>query len=280
MNDRFSEIKRRILEIANSDKDIKAIIAIGSSARNKVRADEYSDLDLLIAADDAKSWLYGDLPAQLGNIKISFIENSLGGAIERRVLYENSLDVDMIVFTPEQLTEAIRGGIANWVCNRGYSVLYDTMNFEKLLSENVSDEITHSNLTEAEYNNIVNDFCFHTVWAAKKILRGELWTAKMCIDAYLKNYLLKIIEAYSVCRYNIDVWHDGRFLDTWADDRIKEALPKCFARYDKTDMVIALSETKKLFSQLAEKTAEICSYNYPKTAVDYADCLLSEYLGI
>ncbi len=280
MNDRFSEIKRRILDIANTDKGIKAIIAIGSSTRSKVRADEYSDLDLLIAADDAESWLYGNLPGQIGDMKISFIENSLGGAKERRVLYENSLDVDMIVFTPAQLTEAIRGGIANWVCNRGYSVLYDTMDFENLLSENVSSEINHGGLTEAEYINIVNDFCFHTVWAAKKILRGELWTAKMCIDAYLKNYLLKIIEAYSVCRYNADVWHDGRFLDTWADDRIKEALPKCFARYDKADMIIALSETKKLFSQLAEETAEICGYAYPKTAVDYADCLLSEYFGI
>lgn len=279
MYDRYSDIKNRLLHIAKADKGIKAIIVIGSSTRSEVKADEYSDLDLLIATDDTESWLYGNTPEQLGELKISFIENSLGGAKERRVLYENALDVDMIVFTPEQLTNAIKIGTAGWVCNRGYFVLYDTMNFEKLLAENVSHEITHNILTEDDYINMVNDFCFHTVWASKKILRGELWTAKMCIDAYLKNYLLKIMEMYSVCKYNTDVWHNGRFLDKWADENIKVSLPKCFAHYDKADMICALYETKNLFTQLAKETSEITCYHYPETAVHYADCLLSEYFG-
>ena len=243
MTDRYSDIKRKILDVANNDKNIKAIIAIGSSTRSEIKADEYSDLDLLIATDDTESWLYGNIPETLGNIKISFIENSLGGAKERRILYENALDVDMIVFTPEQFANVIKEGIASWVCNRGYTVLYDTMEFEKLLAENVDHEVKHHSLTEDEYLNMVNDFCFHIVWASKKILRGELWTAKMCIDAYLKNYLLKMIEMYSVCKYNIDVWHDGRFLDSWADDTVKDFLPKCFAHYDKKDMISALSES-------------------------------------
>ncbi len=280
MTDRYSDIKNRILNIANADNGIKAIIAIGSSTRSEVKADEYSDLDLLIATDDTESWLYGNIPEKLGNVKISFIENSLGGAKERRVLYENALDVDMIVFTPEQFTNAIKEGVAGWVCNRGYSVLYDTMDFESLLAENISHEIQHNGLTESEYINIVNDFCFHLVWASKKILRGELWTAKMCIDAYLKNHLLKMIEMYSVCKYNSDVWHDGRFLDRWVDEKITESLPKCFAHYDRADMISALSETKDLFTQLAKETAEISGYHYPETAVDYADCLLSEYFRI
>lgn len=112
MTDRYYEIKNRILDTAKADNGIKAIIAIGSSTRSDVRADEYSDLDLLIAADDTDSWLYGNIPELFGDIRISFVENSLGGAKERRVLYENALDVDMIVFTPEQLTDAIRDGVA------------------------------------------------------------------------------------------------------------------------------------------------------------------------
>ncbi len=279
MNDRYSDIKNRILTIAKADKGVKAIIAIGSSTRSELTADDYSDLDLLIAADDTESWLYGNIPEQLGTIQISFIEPTLGGAQERRLLYENALDVDMIVFTPEQLTSAIQEGVATLVCNRGYSVLYDTMDFKRLLAENVSCEIKHTGLTEPEYINMVNDFCFHTVWASKKILRGELWTAKMCIDAYLKNHLLKMIEMYSVCKYNSDVWHNGRFLDRWADDKIKESLTKCFAHYDKKEMISALFETKDLFVQLAKTTAEIIDYHYPETAVNYADCVLSEYFS-
>lgn len=279
MTDRYYEIKNRILDTAKADNGIKAIIAIGSSTRSDVRADEYSDLDLLIAADDTDSWLYGNIPELFGDIRISFVENSLGGAKERRVLYENALDVDMIVFTPEQLTDAIMDGVAEWVCNRGYSVLYDTLNFKKLLDENVKCEIKHGILSEDEYLNMVNDFCFHIVWASKKILRGELWTAKMCIDAYLKNHLLKMIEMYSVCKYNTDVWHDGRFLDKWADDGIKNSLSECFAHYHKADMISALYKTKNLFARLAKETAETIGCHYPAAAVEYADHLLSEYFG-
>ncbi len=279
MNDRYMNIKTRILEIANSDENIKAIIAIGSSTRSEVKADEYSDLDLLIVTDDVASWLYGNMPEQLGDVKISFIESSLGGAKERRVLYEAVLDVDMIVFTPEQFTHAVEEGVAGWVCNRGYSVLYDTMDFEKLLAENISCEIKYNGLTENEYKNMVNDFCFHAIWASKKILRGELWTAKMCIDAYLKNYLLKVMEMYTVCKYNADVWHDGRFLDRWADDEIKKSLEKCFAHYEKEDMVSALFETKNLFVQLAKSIAKMTDYEFPETAVNYVDEVLSMYFG-
>ncbi len=280
MSDRYATIKKKLLDIANTNKDVKAIIAIGSSTRNVLKADDYSDLDLIIATEDTESWLHGNIPEQLGSVKISFVEPSLGGAKERRILYENALDVDMIIFTPAQFTAAIKDGVANWVCNRGYSVLHDTMNFGYLLAEHVSNKITPTDMTECEYINLVNDFCFHVIWASKKILRGEIWTAKMCIDAYLKNYLLKMIEAYSIHTYNTDVWHCGRFLDRWADDTIKESLTKCFAHYDKTDMISALFETKDLFVRLSKSVAEIKSYCYPDVAVNYADYLLSEYFDI
>lgn len=277
--DRYAIIKDKILNIANTDKSVYAVVVIGSSTRSELKADDYSDLDLIIATDDTEKWLYGNVPEKIGNAKISFVELTLGGGKERRILYENALDVDMIVFTPKQFEAVIKEGVAGWVCNRGYSVLYDTMGFEELLAEYVNSKIVYGGMTEAEYINIVNDFCFHIVWTSKKILRGELWSAKMCLDAYLKNYLLKMIEMYSAYICNADVWHDGRFLDMWADDKIKKALTKCFAHYDRQDMISALSETRKLFCQLAKDVAIIRNFNYPENAVDYAQYLFKEYFG-
>ncbi|MBQ8171482.1 MAG: aminoglycoside 6-adenylyltransferase [Oscillospiraceae bacterium] len=271
MQDRYAQIRSRILELAEADEGIKAVVAIGSSTRSEVKADEYSDLDLIIAAEDTEKWLYGDIPGRLGDVKISFVDPTLGGGKERRVLYNNALDVDMIVFTPEQLVSAVRDGVAGWVCNRGYKVLYDTMGIGEMLDEYVCREVKYSQLTEDEYKNIVNDFCFHVVWAGKKILRGELWTAKMCIDAYLKNHLLIMLEMYAVNKYKSDVWHDGRLLDRWADESIKTSLPKCFAHYDREDMIAALAETKSLFAHTAEEVAALKGFAYPKVAVGYAD---------
>ncbi|MBE6837400.1 MAG: streptomycin adenylyltransferase [Ruminococcus sp.] len=277
MNDKFSSIKSNILAFAENNESVEAVIAIGSSTRSEMKADEFSDLDLLIATDDAESWLYGDIPHKFGEVKISFVEPTLGGGKERRILYKNALDVDMIVFTPSQLTEVVQTGVAGWVCNRGYTVMHDSMGISELLAEYVKPEIGYNPPSEAEFINIVNDFSFHTIWAYKKLIRGEMWSAKMCIDAYLKNYLLKIIEMYCNKKYNVDVWHDGRFLDKWADERIKASLRKCFSRYNKSDIKTALLETKALFDDLAKSSADLMGYQFPKKAVSYADEILSEY---
>ena len=274
--DRFMSIKEKLLALAKEDEDIKAIVLIGSSTRNTVKADEYSDLDVVIATEKPEGWLYGDCPEKLGSVKISFVEPTLGGGKERRMLYDGSLDVDMIVFTPDQFEKAIREGVASWVMNRGYEIMYDAEGFSVLLEENISHDLKPTDLLEPEFNNMVNDFFFHTVWASKKILRGELWTAKMCIDAYLKNYLLRMIEMYSVSRYQVDVWHDGRFLDRWAEKEILSDLKKCFAHYDREDMLSALSATLNLFCRLAGQTAEMKEYKYPIEAENYTKFLLEE----
>lgn len=235
-------------------------------------------MDVIIATELAERWIYGDCPEKLGDVKMSFVEPTLGGGKERRVLYDGSLDVDFIIFTPLQFMKAIKEGIAGWVMNRGYEVMYDSQGYSALLEKNVPQEINYMDLSESEFDNMVNDFFFHTVWATKKILRGELWTAKMCIDSYLKNYLLKIIEMYSVLKHHVDVWHNGRFLERWAEKEILMDLEKCFAHYDKYDMVSALFSTEDLFGKLASQTAEMKGYKYPKEAENYAKLLLAGYM--
>jgi aminoglycoside 6-adenylyltransferase len=46
--DKYFQIKSNILKYAESDDDIKGVVAIGSTTRSGVKADEYSDLDLFI----------------------------------------------------------------------------------------------------------------------------------------------------------------------------------------------------------------------------------------
>lgn len=79
---------------------------------------------------------------------------------------------------------------------------------------------------------------------------------------------------YSASKYQVDVWHNGRFLERWVDKEILSDLEKCFVHYNKKDMVSALSATQNLFSRLASQTAEMRGYRYPQEAEDYAKNLL------
>ena len=268
--DRYSDIKEKLIEYANSDEDIKALVAIGSSTRDTVKADEYSDLDVLIITDNTKNWFSGEYPALLGDMRISFIEPTLGGGRERRCIYDEDRDVDMIILTPGQFEAALVEGVAGMVMNRGYKVMYDSVGFSELIPQYVVAGKSEPDMSEEEFNNMVNDFYFHNIWACKKLKRGEIWSAKMCVDAYLKNYLLKMIElyCYRVCKK--DVWHDGRFLDRWAGSEILEQLKNCFAHYDRDDILRALRATHNLFDEVAVAVAEAEGYEYPKHAKDCA----------
>ena len=277
MTDRYAKIKENLLAIAHSGEGLHAVIAIGSTARGYSSSDEYSDIDLVLACESPDKWLYGDMLKRLGEVKISFTEPTLGGGTERRILFDGSLDVDLIVFTPERLSELICDKTACEVMNRGYAVLYDDMGITQLLDENVTVEVPAFYISEGEFINTANDFWFHTVWAAKKILRGELWVAKQCIDAYLKNHLLKITELYEHALHNKDVWHCGRFFERWADADTVAALKKCFAHYDKDELISALFATAELFGVLAKDGARACGYAYPAEAERYAMSLLEGY---
>lgn len=274
MRDRFIDIEEKIIEYAQKDEDIKTVIAIGSSTRDEVKADEYSDLDLIIVSENVDRWYSGEYPNLLGDVKISFIEPTLGGGKERRCIYDEYRDVDMIIFTPSQFDEALKTGVASWVMNRGYEILYDANTFEKEIDIYVKKGHSNPNMSAPEFENMLNDFYFHNIWACKKLQRGELWSAKMCVDAYLKNYLLKAIELYCYELEGKDVWHDGRFIDKWAGEHITNQLNKCFAHYEKEDILKALKATNSLFEKLTREVAASSGYVYPDEAANCAD----EYL--
>lgn len=268
--DKYIDIKKCLLEYAEKDSDIKSIIAIGSSTREEVKADEYSDLDLLIVTENVETWYSGDYPKRLGNVKISFIEPTLGGGKERRCIYDDDKDVDMIIFTIEQFEDALKSGVAGWVMNRGYSILYDVCSFDRLINQYVEPGTSKPEMTEEAFDNLVNDFYFHNIWACKKLKRGELWSAKMCVDAYLKSHLLKVIEYYCYEIEGKDVWHDGRFIDRWAPEFVRKELSNCFAHYEKEDVKKALLATNQLFESVGKKIATHKGYSYPEQAADCA----------
>lgn len=266
---KYSDITEQLLGIAKNDSSLKAIVAIGSSTRENVKADEFSDLDLMIVTEDPDGWISGNLPSRLGEISISFVEPTLGGGMERRVFFSEYRDCDMLVYTPTQFVEMVNKGEASWVMNRGYCVLYDDMNVTSLLNEKISLELHPTNLSQEEFNNTINNFYFHIIWTAKKIKRGELWSAKMVMDGHMKALLLKVIEMYCYLKYGADTWHDGRFMEVWADESIKADLCGCFAKYDEKEMSPALMASEKLFTRLAKEIAVMKGWQFDQKARDY-----------
>lgn len=274
--DKYMEIKKRMVELAKSDSDIKLLVAIGSSTHDDGKNDEFSDLDVIISTDNVEKWYSGEYPALLGDVNISFIEPTLGEGKERRCIYGDDLDVDMLIFSPAQFDKALKEGVMEWVMNRGYEILYEASPCQELIQKFVKHGHSNPSISEEEFSNCVNNFYFHNIWAYKKLKRGELWSAKMCVDAYLKTHLLKMLEVYRSTAFGVDVYHDGRFIDEWAGEEISSELKKCFAHYEKDDVLLALQETSRLFEKVSRKIAEKQGFAYPEKAL----CTAWKYLSI
>lgn len=271
--DRFCGIKAKLIELAE-EAGIWALVELGSQARVQVPADEFSDLDILVVCNNPEAFLYSSDPlSRLGEIKISFTEPTIGGLRERRLLFAGSLDVDLIPVMPEVFSEMVQGQEAREIFARGYQVLWDRMEISKILAEAVeSAEKPDGLMAEDEFSNLVQDFWYHTVWAAKKLRRGEFWTAKQCVDGYMKYRLLSIVEQYEKSRYGgaYDVWHNGRMLERWAGDEVLARLPNCFGQYSRNGIAQALKGTAELFGELAAACADKNGFGYPKEAELYA----------
>jgi aminoglycoside 6-adenylyltransferase len=270
----YDEIIERAITLGQAREDIRGLIVLGSRARTDRPADEWSDLDLVIITTDPDIYLREtDWLTQFGPYWADFIDRqATDTGFERRILFENALDVDFIPITSDMIKAPIeafpREVIA--VFRRGFRIVLDKDDFGAHLTHLVQDsQPTPKQLpSESEFLALWNDFFYHAVWTAKKLRRGELWTAKGCLDNSMKWQLLRLIEwhARSLHGVEYDTWHNGRFLEKWADPRVVEGLHQAFARFDLVDQQQALIATLDLFRWVSREIADRLSFAYPTEA--------------
>lgn len=281
----YDNIMSKLMLFANESELIQVMILFGSRARDKNVADTYSDYDIIFLVKDVDyfmntdSWLN-----QIDKYYISFQEPTVACGQERRVFFGDALDMDFLFYDVKKSEQLATDSTIQAFLSRGYKILIDKINFERVIECKKPFEELATILSEKEFTNLSNTFWFHTIWSVKKILRGETWSAKSCVDGYMKNLLRQMIECYSKTLYskNLDVWHDGRFFDTWVDEDIKKRLKTAYGTYDAADVLRAMTNTMNIFSEISKKTAIMLDYTYPIEAESYAveqtKKLMSQYL--
>jgi aminoglycoside 6-adenylyltransferase len=269
----YDQIIERFIAWAQNQADIRAVVVIGSRARSVRQADQWSDLDLLVVTTDPARYLSNtDWLLPIGQPWVTFVERlTIDEGSERRVLFEGCLDVD---FAFDPVDRIRRMAAEGWppefagILGRGFRVILDKDGLSQLLNQNAFAQPAPCPPTADEFVNLCNDFWYHVVWTIKKLHRGELWTAKSCADSYLSGRLLRMLEWHARAMHgpDYDTWHNGRFLEAWADPKALEAVRRSFAHYDATDIRRALLEKTNLFRWVAQETAERLHYPYPSGA--------------
>jgi aminoglycoside 6-adenylyltransferase len=257
VNTQTDLLEAAIADWARGRGDVRAAIVVGSRARSDVPADRWSDLDVGLFVDDPsllaadETWV-----ANFGRPVLTFLEpTAVGDRVERRVLYETGEDVDFPLLDASAWRELASTPEARTVLARGYRILYDELGIgDPLAGEPPPTDPWPPD--PAALRELASDFWYHALWAARKLRRGEVYTAIGCLDGYLKARLVTLLGWHArAVDPSVDTWHDGRFLERWADPGALAALERAYAHYDLRDVARALWETIDLFEGLEEETA-------------------------
>jgi molybdopterin-guanine dinucleotide biosynthesis protein A len=247
-----------VTEWASEREDVRALLLVGSHARTDGTADRWSDLDLVLLVDrpqrlaDDAGWV-----AEFGTPVLTFLEPTpVGSVVERRVLYDDGQDVDFPLVQAAGWRESLTSPEVATLLARGHRVLYDELGLESELQKLTVPQASWPPGT-VDLTQLASDFWYHALWTARKLRRGEVFTAKGGLDGYLKSLLVTLLEWHArAVDPSVDTWHGGRFLERWADPGALAALETAYARYDLRDVARALWATIDLWQGLEEETAK------------------------
>lgn len=263
--------------------DVRALAVIGSHARALDHADEWSDLDLVLVADEPDRYLAsGDWLDEIGPCRLTFVEEApIAGLHERRAHFEGGQEVDCIIITSEMLLAAAMVPEVADVVARGWRVLVEkdalTDRFTSRLGSGTRKPTVPSDDDLAE---ATARYWHKAVWSARKLCRGELWVATRAVNHDLHQLLLQALEWEAQSRpcEQPDAWFRGRFLERRADPETLRRLPETFARYDPAAVARALRVLTQVYRQLTDEIARRIECEIPRDVQAYGSELLESIL--
>ena len=250
----YEIITNSILEWAKQHENIRAVILIGSRARTSEKADKWSDLDLVVIAEDISeyiqttSWIH-----EFGTPLLIFTETAFDESYERRVLYEGFLDVDFAFSDPAGCKTSLEFEGVRDIYRRGYRVLLDKDDWSSCIDRACKVSQRHD-ISPQMILNEIHDYWYHCVW-----------TAMNCLNCYMKTKLLRMLEHMTTLsgEQTIDTWHNGRFLEKWADPSIVHRLQGSFSDYNRQALTLALQHQMEVYHDMASHVAARQGISYP-----------------
>ena len=257
VNTRMDLIEAAVTDWAREKADVRAAVVVGSRARKETPADRWSDLDVILIVDDPESYAESaEWVSEFGTPVMTFMEETPVGQRERRVLYETGEDMDLPLFPLSALERLEQNADVAAILARGYRMLVDEVGLDERLRRIAQRASEPEPPTQADFDQLTADFWYHALWIAKKLRRGEVYTAIGCLDGYLKARLVTLLEWHArALDPSVDTWHGGRFLERWADPGALSALETAYAHYDVRDVARALWATIDVWQGLEEETA-------------------------
>lgn len=272
----YDSFEERIQQFASTRSDIRAAVVFGSRARRDRPADTWSDIDIALVTADASPYLESAAWLdELGDPLLTFCRQTpIGEFDERHVVFDDGLEADLVPVSLERVQplDSLPTAILS-IFEHGFRFLVDKDDLETVLESRLAEAEAEleaqSTPDEQTVVETINRGWYRIFWTAKKLRRGELWTATRGINVRLiDSCLLPMLRWHARVVHDREPWYAGRFLEDWADERALEDLQHAVATYDERQCWRALVAATDLFRWTARETTADLECTYPESVDD------------
>ena len=193
------EIKKIILDKADSDKRIRAVLLNGSRVNNKVEPDQFQDFDIVYIVDQIDTFtanpnwisIFGDLLLLQLPDEMTFgkDETIVSYSFHYLMLFKDGNRIDLSLFPTDKVESDFRPDSLT-------VVWLDKDNLFSNIESPSEKNYLIKRPTEKEFLDTCNEFWWVSTYVAKGLLRREITYAKEMLENPVRQMFMKIIEWY------------------------------------------------------------------------------------
>jgi aminoglycoside 6-adenylyltransferase len=266
-----TEIKNLLLDFAQKDNRIRAVLLNGSRANPNVKPDILQDFDIVFIIDDLESFISNHSWTDVFGEKIIFQlpdEMNLGNEDCNRkkvsfsylMLFKDKNRIDLTLFPLQKFTSHFK---------------LDSLTIVWLDKDNLFENVTISNdedyrihkPTEKEFLDTCNEFWWVSTYVVKGLLRKEITYAKGMLERVVRPMFMQVIE-WNVGienNFNVSLGKDDRFLELYITNDFYKKILLTYSNFELEENWKALLVMTEVFQQASNFVADKFGFSINKT---------------
>jgi aminoglycoside 6-adenylyltransferase len=259
------EIKKIILDRAESDELVRAVLLIGSRANPKITPDRFQDFDIVYLVTEMESFvsghhwidIFGDrLIMQLPDEMILGNEKK-GPAFHYLMLFEDGNRIDLTLFPVDK----INGG--NFPGSQTVVLLDKDGLFSDLPKTSDKDYLIQQP-TQKEFSDCCNEFWWVCTYVAKGLCREEITYAKEMLEVPVRKMFFSMMEWCIGMENNFSVsfGKSGRHMKNYFLPERYEQILLTYPDHKPENIWNSLFLMAELFAEFAGKIARGFHFSY------------------
>ena len=266
------EVLQRLLQWADDEPLVRAVILTSSRAIPHAQTDWFSDYDVILALSNIepfyenRSWL-----ETFGSVLTLYRDPLIPERGFQRsayvTQYDDSLKIDFSLWPVGLLKQIASESQLPREFDAGYQVLLDKDHLTDELQPPEYKGYIPKPPTEAEYQALIESFFLDTTYVAKFLWRDDLVAAKHILDEALKQDNLLVMLGWRIeidHQWALKLGPYGRGLKRLVPQDLWAALEETYTGAEPSSNWLALFRTIDVMRRVAVEVGEHLGFRYPE----------------